>query len=189
MRGPQIIGIAGKARAGKSSVAAYIAEHYGAEVLAFADPIRAGLMRMFNIPQSFMEEDKELAIPGIGASYRKMAQTLGTEWGRGMIHPDVWLLHMGRRIGVLDAEGRVVIPDVRFPNEADWIRSQGVLVHIVRDELQTVREHISEAGIEPKDGEWVLYNSGSILDLHSQIDELMGDLMERRPLMDAYRQD
>jgi hypothetical protein len=180
MRGPEIIGICGRARAGKSTVANYIRAHYGAEVMAFADPIKAGLVRMFNIAESFMEDDKELAIPGIGASYRKLAQTLGTEWGRGLIHPDLWVLHMMRRIGLLDGDDRVIIPDVRFPNEATWIRSQGVLVHIVRDELQTVREHISEAGIEPMSGEWVIYNSGSMLDLHSQIDELMGDLTERR---------
>lgn len=178
---PLIMGLTGRARVGKDTVAAYMSDHWGFVPMAFADPIRDGLQTMFGIDRHFLDRDKEVEIPGIGASYRKLAQTLGTEWGRTGIDPMLWVRQMERRIDTGDEQDRIVITDVRFTNEADWIRERGILVHIVRDDAPGVRQHPSENGIERIPGEWVLYNSGSIGDLQHQVDCLMRNIADSQP--------
>lgn len=57
-----------------------------------------------------------------GKTPRYAQQTLGSEWGRHLIHPDLWVdtaLDRAKR------ETRVVITDCRFPNEAEAVRRAG----------------------------------------------------------------
>lgn len=172
---PNIIGISGLARCGKSTAAAYIAEHFGYVDLAFADRLKAGLEAMFHIDSEYLNS-KEDVIPWIGASYRKLMQTLGTEWGRETIGENLWVLQMIRTIDAMEAGDRAegyVISDVRFGNEAGWIRQVGTLLHIQRDHDIEVRAHKSECGIEPIEGEWIIYNNGNLLDLYGQIARFM----------------
>lgn len=176
----KIIGLAGKARSGKDTVADYLASHYGYQPIAFADPIRAGLKAMFNLEDRWIDRDKEDAIKWIGASYRQLAQTLGTEWGRQQIHPDLWVLTLAKRLWYASEDDKFIVTDVRFPNEAVWVRSVGQLMHLDRMDAPDVRQHVSEPGIEPRMGEWIVYNNGSLDDLYHQLDCLMRDV-EARP--------
>ena len=72
-------------------------------------------------------------------------QTLGTEWGRELVHPHLWILLANERLKVLRGAGiGMLISDVRFQNEADWIRSEGgIVLEIRRPELEKVQEHKS----------------------------------------------
>lgn len=51
-------------------------------------------------------------------------QTVGTEWGHDMIHRDLWVKVVEQKIRQVRREGAtgVVVSDVRFDNEADFIR-------------------------------------------------------------------
>lgn len=60
----------------------------------------------------------------------------------------------------------VIIKDVRFENEADFIRSHnGTIWHVKRDNAVKVLNHSSEKGIEIKNGDIVIDNNGSLDDL------------------------
>ena len=174
----KLIGLAGRARSGKSSIAEHLTAHYGYVQLAFADPIRETIEYALNTPAEYIEVHKETPIPPHGKSYRELAQTLG-DWGRGL-RPDFWVLDLERRLNELrdystyELEG-VVISDVRFINEAQWVRERGQLWHITRpgqDPSQT-REHSSELGIEPMDGEVLICNSETLDDLCDHVDYLL----------------
>lgn len=171
----KIIGLAGQARSGKTTVADYLCTA-GFHQLAFADPIVDALVSILDVPVEYRTHKKELPIPGFDFSYRKAAQTLGTDWGRRMLDPDLWIQVMANRIkSAADDSDSIVISDVRFENEANWIRSQGgELWHVTRPGFDGgVRKHASENGIEIRQGEAVLINDKTIEDLYGQVDLLI----------------
>jgi len=149
----RLIGLTGRAGAGKDSVARVLAQQHGFSRMSFAEPIKRGLNTMLGIPMSVLEDRaaKEKPIDWLGHSPRYLMQTLGTEWARHLIHEDIWirvaaqLLHQHRRLG-----GPVCITDVRFSNEAAWVRGQGGEVwHVARPLPDNVRilPHASELGV------------------------------------------
>ena len=100
-------------------------------------------------------------------------QTLGTEWGRELINPELWLILAKQRL--LNFGPGMVIADVRFENEAEWVRSQGGrVIHIERPSAVAVEVHASEAGIKFKgeEGDFKIINGGSLEDLQQTIREV-----------------
>lgn len=172
MTKPLIIGLTGYAGSGKDTVREILVDQHNFDGAAFADPIRDMLSALFEtigVEDSWMLERslKEATIPQIGASYRKLAQTLGTEWGRA-IDPDFWLKIAGAKVAMYGAYGGagVVISDVRFPNEAAWIKEQGGVVwKILRPGVEPVRAHASEDLIASLPYDYVIDNRGTIADL------------------------
>jgi hypothetical protein len=65
---------------------------------------------------------------------------------------------------------RLVITDVRFPNEAEEIKRRGgIIIRVVRDGYGPVNEHVSEVAYEGQD--ILIENNGSIEDLVSNFIE------------------
>lgn len=184
-----LIGLAGKARSGKDTAASYLAAQYALLSYAFADPLKTALAQLFGLTSAHLEGAlKELPLPDIGKSPRELMQLLGTEWARDMVHRDLWLLLAKQNISAqLDGDqshhNGVIIRDVRFENEAQWIRSQGgVVVHIQRPDAQPVAAHISETPLLVGTKDAVVHNTGSIEDFHSELRTLMIYLQRRQAL-------
>lgn len=176
-----IIGIMGRGGAGKDTLAEVLRDHLQQRVpcirLSFAQPLYEMLSSMTGIPvrQLRDRQRKEASMPELMYhSPRYMLQTLGTEWGRGMVNPDVWIETMRRRINQLEGATHVtiIIPDVRFENEIEFVRSwprgRGVVLGVRRSEAHTakVREHASEVGATTMEPTLWVQNDGTIEDLH-----------------------
>lgn len=168
---PLLIGLAGPAGSGKDTVRAILENKHDFCGLAFASPIR-GMVRELLVANGcsadYMERRdlKEALIPGLGVSYRHLAQTLGTEWARVHFGDDFWVRTLATRVAWLRGQGRrlFVVSDVRFANEAGWIRAQGGEVWMIeRPGLQPVRQHVSECVQFRVDQ--VLRNDGTLADL------------------------
>lgn len=171
---PSIIGIAGPARSGKDTLADFLVAETNGYKYNLADPMRAMLKAGFGIDLSddYWQSRKEEVIPAIGKSPRQLMQTLGTEWGRNLIGEDTWLVlaqaHLIRR-GV-----GMIIPDIRFDNEAEWVRSRGgTIIHVRRKNAPQVNAHTSESGIKAALGEVTIYNDGSLQDLQNSVGEVV----------------
>ena len=164
-----LIGITGKARSGKNTIADLILSHVGGYHYAFADPIRA-MMAALDIDMSdpYWQARKEKPILVLGKSPRQMMQTLGTEWGRNCVHPNLWVILAAAEFA--KAGRGMVISDVRFENEAAWLRETGgLLIHVVRNNLPEVHAHSSEAGVEFKPGDMQLTNDGTLEELNAAV--------------------
>ncbi|MGZ4996685.1 MAG: deoxynucleotide monophosphate kinase family protein [Methylobacter sp.] len=71
-----------------------------------------------------------------------------------------------RKISSIEKNKIVVIKDIRFENEADFVRKHnGKIWHIVRDNAEKINEHSSELGISINAHDFVLDNNGSLEDL------------------------
>jgi len=176
---PLLIGLTGPARSGKSTAAEHLVRNHMLEHYAFADPLRTGLMEIFNLdPEDFEGSRKEQPIDWIGKSPRQLMQSMGTEWARQMVHPDVWVKIAEQNLNYMenaltDVIG-FVISDVRFENEAELIRNRGgTIIHIQRPNAPAVNPHISEAGVQRLGVDLTVYNAGTQAGLHQQVDECL----------------
>lgn len=167
-----IIGITGRARTGKDTVANFIIAAIGGYRYSFADPLRAMLKPLgIDLDDPYWQARKEEVIPAIGVSPRRLLQTLGTEWGRDIINPNLWLILAKQRL--LQHGPGMVIPDIRFENEAAWVREQGgVIIHLARSGVKRVEAHVSETGIALKDTDATLFNNGTLEELQTAIRRL-----------------
>lgn len=162
-----LIGIHGPLNGGKDTVANIIQllRPQRFNRYAFAKPLKDALKVMLGFSDMQLEDRvlKEQVDQFWGFTPRRAMQLLGTEFGRDMLRKDIWIKRAELEISRNAEAGRhTVITDVRFENEAEWLRSRddAVLIYIVapdviRDERYT---HASEAGVSRSDTDIVLLN-------------------------------
>lgn len=204
----KIIGINGKAGSGKTTIAEYIHKKYNYDIMSFADPLKDCVSAIFGwdrsllqgdtqISRSFREtkDDKWSKIMKSDITPRKMLQFFGTECCRDKLGEDIWLNSLYCRI----KSDYVVVSDMRFENEFDFIVSLGgIVVKVVRDEgndskinnlailakcgdknaleyLKKLNIHQSEWDLCNKKFDYIIKNDGSLLDLYNKIDLMIGD--------------
>ena len=108
-----ILGICGHAGAGKDMVADLLIKKLDFIRIALAAPIKEIAHNYFGIPwEELRRSDKPEKV-------RKLLQHLGTDVGRAY-DPDIWVRRLGNTINNNPFE-RIVITDVRFPNEAETL--------------------------------------------------------------------
>lgn len=170
-----VVGFTGPARCGKDTAADLYVQRFGRYKYSFADPMRAMLAMIgVNLQDPYWVAKKEDVIPAFGRSPRYLMQTLGTEWGRQLVHPGMWVTLAKNKL--LQHGPGMVVSDVRFENEAAFVRdSGGVLIHIQRPNAQKVNPHSSEAGVAKHDKDLVLLNSGSLQELQSALYGMFND--------------
>lgn len=172
---PKIIGFCGVAGVGKTTAAEYLIKHHGYAACNIADEIRRVLIESFNIPREYLYERKEEIIPGYNSSGRKMLQHLGFEFGRQLLYSEVWLDLWKSNV---QHEDKVVVGDVRFPNEADAVLAMGgLLVRITgRDTCTVETAHISEVQLPDSYFPARITNEGTLEQLYAKLDVLMNYL-------------
>ena len=168
-----LIGIMGKARSGKDTAADALQREFNLHRYAFADPLKDMLEVVFG--DKFRHGDREQPIEWLGKSPSQLMQTLGTEWGRDLVHPDIWQLLAHQRWLEKQAAGQgMVVSDVRFPNEANWIQEQGgLIIEVVRPGVEGVNHHVSENALEDVGLREVVVNDGSKESLEQEVVDIV----------------
>ena len=187
MTRPALIGLAGKARAGKDSVAAHLVAHYGFVRYAFADALRDAALALDPIIDNtieyhdyastlrFLRLSEIVEVDGWEAAkdnpeVRRTLQNYGVAIRE--IEPDFWVRTAMRKAA--EDSRPVVVTDVRFPNEVDAIRTRGgSLVRVIRDGANG-NGHISETAIDHIATDYTIDNSGSLDDLARAVDRQLG---------------
>lgn len=162
-----LIGIAGPAQSGKSTLAGEfrrLVEFRGQKYCEqpFAGPLKR-MLASIGVDVSDLSKNAPVPFLDGKTTPRIMMQTLGTEWGRSLT-PDLWLRVWQHE---LDNQAHCVcVPDVRFDNEAELIRELGgTIVHMVRKptaDMLAVPAHASEAGVTRVKGDIIFRNDRGI---------------------------
>lgn len=159
---PTVIGLAGHAGSGKNAAA----EALGGVVLGFADPLYAALAAMLGVPESQLRARATKELPmACGKSPRDLLRTLGTEWGRELVRQDLWVWRARQRIAEAAKAGATVVAvcDVRFPNEAAFIREElGGKVWWIERPGVAAGGHASDVSIKAEDCDRIIQNVGSL---------------------------
>ena len=186
-----IIGITGRASAGKDTVGNYICEAgqlKGKTVakMACADQLKRICSEVFYdafgvSSAAFFgtQEDKEAPLEEVpGWSGRRILQYVGTE-GFRHVHEDVWARAMiGRARSLINGNicKMVVVCDVRFLTEVAVIKEAGgIIVRIKRPEAdRVVSTHASETQLALIQEDYVIDNQGKELYL---LEKLVGEFL------------
>lgn len=173
-----LIGLAGKARSGKDTIAAYLAERYDFIVMAVADKFKEIFADVYGLKDKQLYGDlKEVVDPRFGVTPRYIMQTVGHSFRS--IDPDVWVKYLEKKIIRTFTFGYdMVVTDIRMPNEAMMIRRQGgSLIKVERDGAQAsggVENHISETALDGwVDWDLVIQNNLSLENLYQQVEQFL----------------
>lgn len=165
----RIIGLSGKAGAGKSTVAKYLEKQHNFQRIRFADTIK-NMLRVAGLSDAHIEGDlKEKPCELLcGKTPRQAMQSLGSEWGRHMIGEDFWVRLWAARAAQYPL---VVVEDVRFDNEAATIRNLGGIIIQIECPWSGSASgggHASEVGVVP---DFVVHNDqkDDVGPLHAQV--------------------
>lgn len=156
-----LVGIyAPAAGSGKSSIADHLVTRHGFTHLSFAEPLKSMIGSLL-LDFGYSPQDahhmthvaKTAPLPEIDkhVDARHLLRTLGTEWGRDCIHSEVWLRCWTSRYQRLQLQGvtRIVVDDMRFPNEAALLDRFGAqLWKVTRPGKQRDTYHTSEGGLD-----------------------------------------
>ena len=198
-----VLGLIGPAQSGKDTFAQRLIERYGFTRVAFADTLKAVA---YDLDTTVVVHPSEVGLVrnAIGSDFgavtirlqrlvdlvgwdvakqlrevRGLLQRLGTAV-RDNADRDIWL--NAAKAEVDAAHGPVVITDVRYFNEADWIADRlpgGYLVRVSRSVSQErnalaeeLAGHASETELAAYPADFTVYNDSSIPRLHRQADTL-----------------
>jgi len=170
-----IIGICGLIGSGKGTVADYLIDQHSFKKISFADKLKDAVAEMFDWPRPMLEGitpqsrdwrerpdsfwSQEL---GRDITPRYVLQVFGTECMRQGFYDGIWVSLVKKRIQE-NPTINWVIPDTRFPNEVNMIKSIGGQVWCVkRGENPLWFDHYKYHGVEPQDthpSEWAWAHS------------------------------
>lgn len=163
-----IIGLSGKARSGKDTVAEMIQGYDSTfKRIAFADSLKDAACAIFDWDDRHRHgELKERLDSGFKTSPRAAFQDLG-QWVREHFGEDTWVKSAMKKAAVYE---NVVVPDVRYPNEVKAIeRLGGQVWRVERPGIDGVRAHQSETALDDWPFKARIYNTGSLEDLRSAV--------------------
>lgn len=191
-----IIGIIGRHRtpkglfsvhAGKDTVCGFLEnelgkENFGVHRIAFADALKDEVCAAFGIDRDYLEAHK--------AIFRGLLQHWGTDVRRGLWSDDYWLqqwcnraneVYQSYQLFFKDSVLRpmLVITDVRFQNEIDFIRAnhgQLVCVYRLSDEEIDAPAHSSEQ-LDFKGDIPTIHNVGDLNDLWYETKKYVKDFL------------
>jgi hypothetical protein len=198
-----IIGLVGFIGSGKGTVGD-ILETQGFSKDSFAKPLKDACSIMFGWPRELLEGDTEVSRKwreepdsfwsekfGYSFTPRLALQLMGTEAGRNVFHQDVWVISLLNR-----AKGKdVVVTDVRFKNEINYIQQNGgVIVRVRRGEepdwyklaedaaagFSSAIMGMKDKGIHQSEWDWIgsefnytIDNDGTVNELGNKVKELL----------------
>lgn len=160
-----ILGLCGQAQSGKSTIAGVLVAN-GWTRTRFADRLKAMLKTLGLTDAEIDGELKEQMCDLLGGKTPRWAmQSLGTEWGRELIHRDLWVRAWERTIERTPKSYPIVVDDVRFPNEVAAVKAfGGMVIHVERPGLPPPMDHASE-WLQLPGADAIFLNNGTLDDL------------------------
>lgn len=157
---PRVVAFVGPMGCGKTTAAQYL-KTLGYHRISFADPLKEMLRTLgLSYEQVYGLEKETPSALLCGQTPRHAMQTLGTEWGRQLIHNDLWARAWQYRC---QPHPLVTVDDLRFPNEHHAVKGlNGIIIRINRPGTVLIGQHESEAHSSTFDVDGEILNTGSL---------------------------
>lgn len=183
-----VVLVCGHAGAGKDTVADVFVRLAEFELRKFADPLYDMLAAGWGVSRDLLDmwKRQNALLPATGVTVRHALQTLGTEWGRQMIHETLWPNICAARIDAMQKaygnmyQQRVIVSDLRFMNELTVMRERfGARVRVIGIDRPDAEGrgmlHASEQNIPMllQEADVLLPNTGTKEELEEQVGDLI----------------
>jgi len=166
----KLVGLTGKKRSGKDAIFKILDQPKVARA-AFADNLKREIAHITGLPVWQVEEEKE--------SLRLLLQAWGADFRRKFFGEDYWIKAMDADLQNLEAGydfQTIIITDVRFPNEADYIKGQGgTIVRVVRG-TDSTDQHSSETAMDIYPVDYTINNCGTLDDLAVETNKIWEEI-------------
>lgn len=169
-----IIGITGKKKSGKDTFFKALSLYNQNMVrYSFGDDLKDEVAVACGCTVEFIAENKDL--------FRPMLQWWGTEFRRNCFEKDYWVKKLSVRIeagesipGLFYLPAQIpVITDVRFLNEAEFVRERGgVVIRIMGGQSEEGDTHASEVEMDLIKEDYTILNNTSLEELAEQAKSL-----------------
>lgn len=182
-----LIGFCGHKGVGKDTAAQFLIDRFDFTRIAFADKLKEAVANLFDIDVRRVDAWKDWSGLTVGVqhdktlmarhSWREFLQRFGTEMGRNTFGQNFWVEQWKDAwvaLSVLDPDAAVniVAPDVRFQNEAVYIKNaEGYIVEIVREGYEP-DGHASEEPLPRNFIDAQIINNGTLNELEVDVYEL-----------------
>lgn len=178
----KIIGLAGRARAGKDTVAHYLVEHYGFKQFAFATHLKnvaevagwdglkdeRGRILLQHLGDVLREYDKDIFINNLIGKI-KYYDIICNDYSREVSNP----------LG--SVEGKIVVSDVRLPSEIEALKNLGGSIWYLQrnvEGMEKVPAHVTETlNPDSYQFDYVFDNSNSFEALYSGVDYAIKEVL------------
>ncbi len=191
-----IIGICGLIGSGKGSAADILVEQYNFEKLSFADKLKDSVATMFSWPRNMLEGDSDESRDwreqkdifwsketGRNITPRLVLQEFGTDCMRQGFFDGIWVSMVKQELQKNPSKN-YVIPDVRFPNEAQMISDlNGKVWRVMRGPDPIWFRMYQDINVEPKDvheseWRWANVNFDNRINNNGSLDDLKGQVQD-----------
>lgn len=189
-----IVGVNGVSEAGKDSIGRICVEEWGCKHLAFATRMKEFALAVNPwVPIDHMQSPEAVNTRGqfvrlrelvekVGwdeakknPEVRRLLQATGTEGGRKTLDEALWIKQVSP---LVRGKRNYVITDVRFLNEAEFIRNHGgIVVRVERPGYGPALGHVSDVH---EDSLWdeVIHNNGTLDDLRKTVIDRLGEYFD-----------
>lgn len=190
-----LIALCGDIGAGKGTVREILEENFDFHGFSVVEPIIKAARGVFgNLDLDYFEdrELKETPTPRMfGKSPRDIMRTLGTEWGRELIHKNIWVELLLREISrtrhehtILESDQFLAVVDsIRFDNEYELLKKYAEENDMVFEAWRVIRPgnpyidkmsgHASDKGLSGNLETVGVGNVGSLLNLKLEVAEVL----------------
>jgi 2-keto-4-pentenoate hydratase/2-oxohepta-3-ene-1,7-dioic acid hydratase in catechol pathway len=102
-----------------------------------------------------------------------MLQGWGTDFRRKIFGEDYWIKKMDDAMVLLRSQyENIIIPDVRFLNEYEWVKNEGGVMIRVERSIDYSDTHISETELDHSIFDHTIVNDGTERDLVTKVEQL-----------------
>jgi dephospho-CoA kinase len=192
-----LIAVTGYKNSGKNAVCNVLEEVYGFKITGMADALKEQMLAIDPIVHAIIRTefdgggpdyfDGNPSVEVIRLSQvvaedgwdeakekypevRRLLQYAGTEGGRKIFGENIWAETWYKRTKVLlEQEYDVCVSDMRFLNEAKYVRDLGGVVWRVHRPGTAAGEHASESELDSIVADHSIRNGGSLADLHGLV--------------------
>ena len=190
-----LIGLLGIAKSGKTTGAKHLISKYNFIEKTYADPLKIACKALFlldDIQLYGTDDDKQTPdVRWFGCTPRKMMQYVGTDLLRNQldkimpgIKEDVFIHHF--KLWYLSEVKKnpnlcIILSDVRFQNEVDFIQSLGgSVIKIDRPSVDNGDTHQSEAEIRKITSyNYLVENTGTLEDYLNQLEKYTNVILKK----------
>lgn len=163
-----IIGLTGRKHSGKDEVFKCIVSLYPnlkVKRMAFADTLKEEVSHAVGMSVEEMEARKEV--------FRPIYQWWGTEFRRNIFGKDYWTTKLLNKVMWATDTDIIVVPDVRFVNEAEVLRNiNASIIRVIRPELP-YDPHDSETEMGRIKMDTIIDNSGDLKQLRKTTEKAL----------------